>query len=659
MSNESLALKQAAELSGLEESWLRRQAAKGRLDARKVRGRWETTRAAVDRYMLDRAPQGRDRDAYVRGKVDRLLEQVEQDPLRSRFLGERAGLIQQARDLLVGIGDSDGADRMQRLLEGIQFVGTGAWTAEEDRPRFTHQVGFSNGAVWPDPDAVAGPHLEEWERFLGRTQQNPVLRARFADLLFVFGRKDRGRWGRIAIEAYLEFADLASSPEVEWDFEAADARARATDIACQLHDDALRQQAASAVQSMVERYASEGRWRGLLEPLEYVVRKRKVFTEAEVARAISQARPAMESFNPMLAQMLSNLIVQGATRTGDGEAAAAEFRRQAQLMIEMGEVEAGSPSSAATHFLQAMEVLSKLPDTDEEADRLARRVKELHRESGRLARSYSISIPVRAELVEETRDKLRASGSPAAVAAWVAAGRWLVVDLTVVRDSLQLTKADAPLVFMIPRKHVSDGNFIKQDQTEEEVFEGILAQHVQQLVLASAQLLAQTLFPLRDEGLFTRAGVMEVVRDSALLGDQDVELIDRGVERFFAGDHASSIHLLVPRLEAAIRGIMDKLGKATIRQQRDCTTRELDLHSVLVVPELVENLGVDDAYLFKLILVDARGPRIRHRVAHGNMTAGECTEMIAFMTIVLVLHLSGYVKSVEDPAEGGPAASGT
>lgn len=76
----------------------------------------------------------------------------------------------------------------------------------------------------------------------------------------------------------------------------------------------------------------------------------------------------------MLAQILSNLIVQSAARIGDDEAAAAEFRRQAQLMIEMGEsVAAASPSSAATHFLQAMGVLSKLPDADEEVDRLSRR----------------------------------------------------------------------------------------------------------------------------------------------------------------------------------------------------------------------------------------------------------------------------------------------
>lgn len=47
--------------------------------------------------------------------------------------------------------------------------------------------------------------------------------------------------------------------------------------------------------SMVEWYASEGRWRGLLEPLEYIVRKRKVFTEANEARAITQAKPAMDS----------------------------------------------------------------------------------------------------------------------------------------------------------------------------------------------------------------------------------------------------------------------------------------------------------------------------------------------------------------------------
>ncbi|HKF77198.1 MAG TPA: DUF4209 domain-containing protein, partial [Candidatus Dormibacteraeota bacterium] len=534
---------------------------------------------------------------------------------------------------------------------------TAAWKAEEDRPRFTHQVGFSNGAVWPDPAAVTGAHLEEWERFLGRTGQNPLLRARFADLLSVFGTKDIGRWGRIAIEAYLEFADLASRPDVQWDVEAADARARATDLACQLRDDAHRLRASSAVLSMVERYANEGRWRGLLEPLEYVVRKREVFTGAEVARAISQVRPAMESLNPMLAQMLSNLMVQGSSRIGDDETAAAELRREAQLMIEMGEsIEAASPSSAATHFLQAIEVLTRIGDAEEEVDRLAQRVKRLHREGARRARTFSISVPVQGELVEETRDSLRASASPAAVAAWVAGRRALVVDVGSVRETLQLTRADAPLVFMIPRKHVSEGNFIKQDRSREEVFEGILAQHAQELVLASLQLLAQILFPLKDEGLVTLTGVMEVVRRSELLGDQDLELIDRGVERFFAGDHASSIHLLVPRLEAAIRGLMDKLGRATTRQQRDGTTRELDLYSVLGMPEVVDNLGGDDAYLFKLILVDGRGPRIRHRVAHGNLTAAECTEMTAFMIVVLLLHLSGYVRTPPDgtPEEADP-----
>jgi hypothetical protein len=72
----------------------------------------------------------------------------------------------------------------------------------------------------------------------------------------------------------------------------------------------------------------------------------------------------------------------------------------------------------------------------------------------------------------------------------------------------------------------------------------------------------------------------------------------------------------------------------------------------------VQGLGADDAYLFKLMLVDAHGPRFRHRVAHGNMTAGECTEMIAFMMVVLVLHLAGYVRSPDEAAERELAPDG-
>jgi hypothetical protein len=85
---------------------------------------------------------------------------------------------------------------------------------------------------------------------------------------------------------------------------------------------------------MIERSAREGRWRSLLEPLEYIVRKRRAFSAVEVARAVSLPQPGIEFFvpsNPLLAQMLSDLVVQATARTGDNDTAAAELRRQARL----------------------------------------------------------------------------------------------------------------------------------------------------------------------------------------------------------------------------------------------------------------------------------------------------------------------------------------
>ena len=116
----------------------------------------------------------------------------------------------------------------------------------------------------------------------------------------------------------------------------------------------------------------------------------------------------------------------------------------------------------------------------------------------------------------------------------------------------------------------------------------------------------------------------------ALLAENDVideatlPAVDRGIERYFAHDYVSALHILVPQLEDTMRGVLDRLHIPRV-SMIDGQLREMPLNMVLDTPEVQALLGEDVVAYFKMLLLQHDAGNIRHRTAHGLLKAEHCT----------------------------------
>ena len=120
-----------------------------------------------------------------------------------------------------------------------------------------------------------------------------------------------------------------------------------------------------------------------------------------------------------------------------------------------------------------------------------------------------------------------------------------------------------------------------------------------------------------------------------------VDLVTMGIARFFGGDFFSALHILVPQIEHSLRHILKHVGVDPSAIQSDMTQEDRTL-SVMLKKERESLEGVlGPSIVFEIEnLFDFRaGPVLRHRLAHGLVTANECYEPDAIYACWFIFRL--------------------
>jgi hypothetical protein len=99
-----------------------------------------------------------------------------------------------------------------------------------------------------------------------------------------------------------------------------------------------------------------------------------------------------------------------------------------------------------------------------------------------------------------------------------------------------------------------------------------------------------------------------------------------GIARFFQGDFMSAAHLLIPQLEPSLRHILKAHGADPTKRRDDATEEDRSLDAIIGNHRqtLVSILGAPLLDELDRLFNMHPGPAVRHDVAHGQMTAGEC-----------------------------------
>jgi hypothetical protein len=164
-------------------------------------------------------------------------------------------------------------------------------------------------------------------------------------------------------------------------------------------------------------------------------------------------------------------------------------------------------------------------------------------------------------------------------------------------------------------------------------------------------------FPLREvlseaarRDIISAENVIAFLYRSPVFRAEFRDIIAHGVARFLDGDMLSSIHLLVPQIEGAVRGLLEKVGVPIIKPLRQGRGFDLRLLDDMLRDRATRTiLGEDLAFYLRVLLTDRRGWNIRNRLCHASLPSTEIGHAIADRVIHALLCMALVRETEEQP----------
>jgi hypothetical protein len=201
------------------------------------------------------------------------------------------------------------------------------------------------------------------------------------------------------------------------------------------------------------------------------------------------------------------------------------------------------------------------------------------------------------------------------------------------KEALQRAEND-PLIASMAAKHVDDmGRTIldiagaASGEPPEDWFVHIIAQAESH---RRATLVANRIEPVRLH-ILGRVDIEErhfaaIVWNSPFVPQLQAPLYALGFARFFQGDFPSAAYILFPQLEASLRHVLRARGVDPTKRRENSTEEDRSIDAIIANhrPELLAIFGEPLLEELNRIFNVQPGPTLRHDVAHGQMSAGQC-----------------------------------
>ncbi|WP_332762519.1 DUF7380 domain-containing protein [Pseudomonas koreensis] len=115
-----------------------------------------------------------------------------------------------------------------------------------------------------------------------------------------------------------------------------------------------------------------------------------------------------------------------------------------------------------------------------------------------------------------------------------------------------------------------------------------------------------------------------------------------GFARMIQGDMVSAVHALIPQLENSLRYVLTNRGSRTAKLNVDLTQEDQSLSQMYSnrKEELEQAFGKNITYLLHLLFNLKGGPMLRHEMAHGKLTVGNCYSAPCIYACWLMFHIT-------------------
>ena len=340
---------------------------------------------------------------------------------------------------------------------------------------------------------------------------------------------------------------------------------------------------------------------------------------------------ASEDVDPHSSHSLWELAAEAHRSSGDQNECERCLAGAAESYVTIADEHGGEGIVAAKCLMDAIEALRRLPDTKPRRQELEERLRHAQASvcDGMNVISTQLDLT---KLIQHARRSV--SGTTLGTALREFAALASSPDPDELRDEAVRAAKDFHLLSMMPTMLFDEeGRVVTKSpgMFGEESKRDVASHHIAWHETLRRQIAVQgSIEPARqliqsEQSLDQRHLRLIVARTPYVSADR-VDLVTMGFARFFGGDFFSALHILVPQLEHSLRYILKLVGQNLSTIRNDMTQEVLSLPVMLDKKResLTKILGPAIVFEIENMFHSRAGPSLRHRVAHGLVSANDC-----------------------------------
>lgn len=533
---------------------------------------------------------------------------------------------------------------LQRQAENMGPWGTyfGAWSSGK----------YPDGSDFYGPDVrqLTPEVIEHWE-VRANTLGHPILRGRYADLVWEFSRKVADKkpspdFARIAIDCYLESVARGLRKE---EHENIVVLKRAARLSASINDADRIARSKDALLTAFDKAVADkvGWWEVSDELLE---NKKLSLTEDDKERMRTGWETLLsgytayghDGFEPHQAQSVGDYLTAFYHKAGARDEAARVSKAVSDAFVAISR--ASSPMQAMGWLETAMEYAAAAGEKDQvKALRIEK--EEAIRKAPEEMQSFTTTMTITKENMQEVLDtvvdKERWQQSLFNIAVYFTDGReslWRSVQreskrapLTSMISSMVLA-GDHKAAIVGSTEDDKEGNLVRRAQLSRQFNRSYLTRALDEAVDI------HRLTPEEIAGFIFRCGLFD-----------DFPLMREGIRGWLRGDYIKAVFTLVPLLESAFRALARSLGEAVTKTKTGKAGWEVssNLGDFLAMTSVQEAVGENIIFHIRSIFTDPRGMNLRNTVAHGLTSSDEANWQTCDLIIHSLLLIAVYPEAKE------------
>lgn len=496
-------------------------------------------------------------------------------------------------------------------------------------PMFVLNNGDGTFTESPSVKTVTEQIIKYWTD-RAKTAKHPVLRARYADLVWDFQRVVTNEsphylMAQIVIDSIIEIAQRnCYVPEVN----VIRKLERALSLAITLNDNSRIKKVADATIAYEDAITDDsklGLW-GFAYDLLFendkvkltAAQKQKLIDDLEGHLQRASKPTNKEEIDPWAVEAAALRLAKYYRKVGRGE----DTKR---VIVTIGDafMQTSSEASAlqTSAWLQRVHATFKEFGLSDEAEKISIKLREIGEKTKSELKSISLTVKFPKEMIEKYIVAL-IEGNLDEVLPRIA--EHYVPKKSEVEKQLKELASKAPIAFLIPRELQDNmGRPLAKVGSLEEDLAGHTVKQMSQNMAIESIFLRQVLESLVKKYPTFENLCIDYLFRSPVFEEGRKSIIEWGIKEYLNGNHMTAVNLLIPQIENALRVLLEKAGGSVLKQARDGGFHYKVLEDLLREPLLVQVLGEDIAFYFRVLLVDPRGWNLRNLVCHGLCDASE------------------------------------